>query len=316
MINVLESTKYVVDNSRFVKINRDKIKELAGEWNSSKLVIPGWDVKYHFFDDSEKTCEYLFVLDSINFCFWAKNENDKWKIDYNGKKIGGYNALAFLLKKLFGNRNFSSFSEFTYSEFRKLFYGEKEIPLIKERFDILQENYKILKNKHSGKFSILIEACDYDVLRILPELVDNFSSFRDEVEYKRKKIAFYKRAQILIGDLYCAFGGKKWGNLKNLEKLTMFADYKIPQILRGYGILEYADSLGNKINNRELILPDSEEEVEIRANTIWAGEFIKEELRKNGINMRSFKIDWVLWNQAQEKGVDLKPHHFTETIFY
>jgi len=316
MIDVLESTKYVVDNSRFVKINRDKIKELAGGWSNSKLVIPKWDTKYHFFDDSEKTCEYLFVLDSINFCFWAKNEDDKWKIDYNGKKIGGYNALAVLLKKIFENRDFSSFDEFTYSEFQKLFYADKEIPLIKERFDILQENYKILKDKYNGRFSSLVEMCDYDALRILSELVDNFPSFKDEAEYRGRKIAFYKRAQILIGDLYCAFNGKKWGNLKNLDKITVFADYKIPQILRGYKILEYTESLANKIDNRELMHFGCEEEVGIRANTIWAGEFMKEELRKNGVNMRSLEIDWVLWNQSQDMGVDLKPYHFTETIFY
>lgn len=316
MIDVLEGTKYVVDNSRFVKINREKIKKLAGKWSGSELAIPEWDTRYHFFDDSERTCEYLFVLNSINFCFWAKNENDKWKIDYNGKKIGGYNALAFLLKKIFENTDFSSFDEFTYSEFRKLFYGEKEIPLIKERFDILQENYKILKDKYDGRFSALVEMCDYNALKILSELVDNFPSFRDETEYRGRKIAFYKRAQILIGDLYCAFNGKKWGNLKNLDKITVFADYRVPQILRGYGILEYAGSLTSKIDNKELMSFGSEEEIEIRANTIWAGEFIKEELKKSEVNMRSFEIDWVLWNQAQEGGVDLKPYHLTETIFY
>jgi len=180
----------------------------------------------------------------------------------------------------------------------------------------LQENYKILKNKHNGKFSTIVETCDYDALRILSELVDNFPSFKDEAEYRGRKIAFYKRAQILIGDLCCAFNGKKWGNLKNSDKITVFADYKVPQILRGYKILEYAESLVNKIDSKELMYFGRGEEVEIRANTIWAGEFIKEELRKNGINMRSFEIDWVLWNQAQEMGVDLKPHHLTETIFY
>jgi hypothetical protein len=316
MIDVLASTKYVIDNSRFVKINRNKTKKLAEEWSKSELAVPAWDTKYHFFDDSEKSCEYLFVLDSINFCFWAKNEKDKWKIDYNGKKIDGYNALALLLKKIFENADFSSFDKYTYSEFQKLFYGEGQIPLIKERFDILQENHKILKDKYSGRFSTLVERCGYDALRILSELVENFPSFRDEAEYRGRKIAFYKRAQILIGDLFCAFNGKKWGNLKNLDKITIFADYKVPQILRGCGILEYVDSLADKIDNGKSIPLGSEEEIEIRANTIWAGEFIKEELNKSGINLKSFEIDWILWNQSQEEGLDLRPYHLTETIFY
>jgi len=316
MIDVLESTKYAVNNGRFVKINKDKTKELAEKWKDSGLIIPKWDTEYHFFDGSEKTCEYLFVLDSINFYFWAKNEQDKWKIDYKGEKIGGYNALAFLLKEIFEDRNFSSFGKLTYTEFKKIFQRENKIPLIKERFDILRENYKILEDRYNGKFSALVEMCDYDALKILSELVDNFPSFRDEAEYRKRKIAFYKRAQILIGDLYCAFNGEKWGNLKNLDKITIFADYKVPQILRGYGILKYVGSLADKIDNRKLILSGSEEEVEIRANTIWAGELIKEELNKNGINLKSLEIDWILWNQSQMADFKLMPYHLTETIFY
>ena len=316
MIDVLESTKYVVENSQHVKINRGKTKELAEKWGKSESVIPEWDKNYHFSNDSEKTCEYLFVLDSINFCFWAKEGTDKWKIDYNGKKIDGYNALAFSLKNIFEKEKFSSFDEFNCSEFKDFFKGENEMPLLKERFEILRENYKILKDKYEGKFSKLVEQCDYDSLRILSELVDNFPSFRDESEYKGKGIAFYKRAQILIGDLYCAFDGKRRGNLKNLDKLTMFADYKVPQILRGYGVLEYNEELSEKLNKRELIPSGSEEEIEIRANAIWAIELLKGELNKNGIKLKSFEVDWVLWNLAQNEHIDLKPYHLTETIFY
>jgi hypothetical protein len=316
MVDVLKSTEYVIENSRFVKINREKTKELAEKWSKSELIIPGWDRNYHFSDDSEKTCEYLFVLDSINFCFWAKEAAGKWKIDYNGKKIDGYNALAFSLKGVFEKERFSSFDEFNYSEFEKFFKGENEMPLLKERFEILQENYKILKSKYGGKLSTLIECCNYDVLTILSELTENFPSFRDESEYKGKRIAFYKRAQILVGDLYCAFSGRKWGNLKNIDKLTMFADYKVPQILRSYGILEYNEDLSEKLNNREMIISGSEEETEIRANAVWAIEFLKGELEKKDINLRSFEVDWFLWNLVQSEHLDLKPYHLTETIFY
>ena len=316
MIDVLKSTKFVIENSSFVKINREKTKELAEKWSKSELVIPGWDRNYHFFDDSEKTCEYLFVLDSINFYFWAKEREDKWKTDYQGKKIDGYNALAFCLKKAFENKQFSSFNGLDYSGFKDIFQGEGEMPLIKERFEILQDNYKILNDKYGGKFSNLVELCAFDALKILSELVDNFSSFKDEADYKGRKIAFYKRAQILIGDLYCSFAGKKWGNLKNLDKITMFADYKVPQILRGYGILEYGGELSEKLNKKELIPLGSEEEIEIRANSVWAIEFIKDELGKSGIKLRSFEVDWILWNLSQDEKNNLRPYHLTETIYY
>jgi len=52
--------------------------------------------------------------------------------------------------------------------------------------------------------------------------------------------------------------------LKNVEKLTMFADYRIPQILRHYGIIEYNKELKNKIENKIELEPNSIEEVNLQ----------------------------------------------------
>lgn len=41
----------------------------------------------------------------------------------------------------------------------------------------------------------------------------------------------------------------------------MFADYRIPQILRHYGIIEYDSLLAEKIDNKEELEPNSIEEV-------------------------------------------------------
>lgn len=41
----------------------------------------------------------------------------------------------------------------------------------------------------------------------------------------------------------------------------MFADYRIPQILRHYGIINYEENLKNKIDNKIELLPNSIEEV-------------------------------------------------------
>jgi len=54
-------------------------------------------------------------------------------------------------------------------------------------------------------------------------------------------VFFYKRAQILVADLvgaYSDFGfNAEW---KNQQALTMFADYRVPQILREFNILSYS----------------------------------------------------------------------------
>ena len=44
---------------------------------------------------------------------------------------------------------------------------------------------------------------------LLNSIVDDFPSFRDTAEFEGQKIAFYKRAQILIADIWLCFEGKE-----------------------------------------------------------------------------------------------------------
>lgn len=100
--------------------------------------------------------------------------------------------------------------------------------------------------------------------KIAEEISCGVTTYRDSSIFKGKQIFIYKRAQILAADLHTAvkcFKNKEKTLLKNVEKLTMFADYRIPQILRHYEILEYEENLARKIDNMEEILPNSIEEV-------------------------------------------------------
>ena len=58
-------------------------------------------------------------------------------------------------------------------------------------------------------------------------------------------------------------------------------------------------------------MKDSEEEVEIRANTIWANELIKKELKKKIPNINSIHVNDHLWLLGQ-----CKPYHLTRTTAY
>ena len=54
----------------------------------------------------------------------------------------------------------------------------------------------------------------------------------------------------------------------DISSLTMFADYRVPQILRQLGVLEYSESLSSWVDNLEEIIHSEEAEVEIWASTI------------------------------------------------
>ena len=91
----------------------------------------------------------------------------------------------------------------------------------------------------------------HSAVKLLHILTENFNNFQDHCIYKGHQIHFYKRAQILIGDIYAKFNGKGIGHFYDIDELTMFPDYRVPQILNEYGILEYAEELQKKIENRE-----------------------------------------------------------------
>src|SRR5207247_2554843 len=140
--------------------------------------------------------------------------------------------------------------------------------------------------------------------------------FADSSIYRGKPVHFFKRAQILVADLYGSFGGHLWGEFRNLDSLTAFADYKLPQILRAWGILKYEPALARLIDRRVELPRDSEQEVEIRAATLWAVELLRAGIAERGEMLWSLHLDWLLWQASQSSFRGMRPYHRVRTIYY
>lgn len=54
-------------------------------------------------------------------------------------------------------------------------------------------------------------------------MTESFSCFRDETIYNGRRIRLYKRAQILVADLWACFNGEDFGEFHDIDKITMFA---------------------------------------------------------------------------------------------
>jgi hypothetical protein len=146
-------------------------------------------------------------------------------------------------------------------------------------------------------------------------VVRDFPSFDDVTTYAGQPVRLYKRAQILASDLYGALDGQGWGDLRDLDQLTAFADYKVPQLLRAEGILAYTPDLAARIATQAYLAPECPEEVEIRAATVWGVELLRRALAERGVTAHAFEIDWYLWTLAQGRH-DMEPYHRTRTVFY
>jgi len=320
MFEVLETAKNVVEKSRHVRINQEALKKFTQELAGRSTPIPTWDAGRHFKGNDEETVAYLLVVDTVNSCFWPPPGEKKWEISYRGKNYSGYYGLAVSLKKMLESRipliDASFLAALTMKQLEDMLAGIGVLQLMEERLRNLKELGKVLLEKYRGKASELIAVAGGSALKLATTLAADFSSFRDVATHEGHKVFFYKRAQLFAADLHGALKGKGLGSFSDMEELTAFADYKLPQVLRHVGALDYSPGLAERVDRMVYLKAGSEEEVEIRANTIWAVELICREMKRLGKEVSASQIDWLLWNLGQDDEFRARPYHRTLTIFY
>ncbi|MBU0977142.1 MAG: queuosine salvage family protein [Nanoarchaeota archaeon] len=318
MNKILTTTKFVTENSNHVKINKPAIKEFCKTFSESH--INHWlnESPFDFsqLNDKEKL-HFLLVFDAMSFSYWGE---PKWTIEYKGEKFDGAWGMIASLGKAIENKKPILSPEYlrgiSEKDLNAILKGNTEIPLLAERKKILTEVGSALLKDFDGDFSNLIKEANHDAVNLLDLILKHFPSFNDFSSYKGKTIYFQKRAQLLVADINQMFGGEGYGKMENMDEITACADYKLPTVMRKKGILEYSKKLEDKIDNKVEILRNSEEEVEIRASTIWANEFIKKELKKQIKNINSIHVNDHLWLLGQIKSSEDKPYHRTRTTAY
>ena len=67
-----------------------------------------------------------------------------------------------------------------------------------------------------------------------------------------------------MADIWACFNGEDYGEFHDIDKITMFADYRVPQILNSLGCLWYSPLLENAIRRKEIIESGHKWEIQIR----------------------------------------------------
>ena len=311
-LRIRKTTAPVFNNLKLIEVNEEKIKKVAS------LVREKIDKKQLLteeqFGSAEPTPQLIFVLDAINFCFWAKKGEEKWTVEYpQGNFISnGWFALTASIERARKEKvpilEAKYLKNLKLSEAEHVFRSTNDtpIPLLPKRVKILNQVGEILLKKYKGNIYNLLTTTDLDVGKIASAVVKNFPCYSDTSKYNDKKICFYKRAQIFAYDISLLLSLKT----RNLNSLTVFSDYKVPQILRAFSVLEYKPELADKIDNYIELESGSFEETEIRAATIWAGELIAHKAKVPPV-----LVDNALWKMSQSL-VDVKPYHRTRATSY
>jgi hypothetical protein len=318
MNKIVKSCKFVVDNSQHIKINSEKVDKFCDYFSHNHIK--------HWIDESpfnlkklnpKDRLHFLLVFNSISFSYWG---DPKWKIMYHSEEVDGAYGMISAIAKAVENKipilDAQFLSEIKKSNLSKILEGTVQIPLFEERLNVLREVGTTLLEKFDGDFTNIFKKTNADSQKLLSLIIENFPSFEDSSTYKGEKVYFYKRAQLLTADIVQAFNGEKFGKLENVSELTACADYKLPFVLRRLGIFSYSDYLADKIDNRVQIDKDSEEEVELRANTIWVVELIKQKIKKKIAHADSIHVNDHIWMLGQEKLKNDKPYHLTRTTSY
>ncbi|MFC1896337.1 queuosine salvage family protein [Thermodesulfobacteriota bacterium] len=320
MWEVTRTAKWVVSESQSVRIDDDALSRFARELHEKGVEAPPWDTAHHFHDGTERTVAYLLVLDTLNFCFWPREGATRWEVNYRGKWLSGYYALATALKRAMECGVPITRADFlrdlTLDGLRRILRGRGQLQLMERRCEALNELGRVLGERYGGSAAKFVDSAGNSAVRLVRRLAAEVTSFRDVAQYMGQDVFFYKRAQIFASDLHGALGGTRWGDFQDVGTLTAFADYKLPQVLRRLGILDYTDTLARKVDRRIPIRAGSPEEVELRANTVWAVELTRRDLARKGREVKAFEIDGLLWNLGQEDAFRTKPYHRTLTISY
>lgn len=319
--NVLTSTKSIIENPKYVTLNENNLNNITDIiLDKLEKGLDGAPTHFGETGNLENDIQLIFIEDVVNFCFWAEKDKPKWSVEYPKGTIttGGWYSLTKCFQRALSEKipilDPKFLINLTLDDVKSIFKGvnDVEIPLLKERLINLQEAGKVLEEKYSGKFINALEEANFDAINIVNLILKDFPSFRDIARIDGQEIAFLKRAQICAQDFsYLNLQSKFNKTIKNVDILTAFADYKIPQMLRKYEVISYTKDLAEKIDNYILIEQGSREEVEIRSATVWCIELIRQKLKK----YTASDIDNALWLLSQDQK-DIKPYHRTYTIYY
>ena len=165
---------------------------------------------------------------------------------FQGSLHTGYMGLvAAVNKALDSGINLTDpqfYGNITEDQLNKLLMGEGGVPcaLVGERARCLREVSDVLKSWFNGSVTEMIKKAENSAERLLQLVTGKFPCFCDSAVLFGR-VSFHKRAQIFIADLWGMNEGKGIVRFDDIEVLTMFADYRVPQSLQYFGALKYSD---------------------------------------------------------------------------
>lgn len=339
MLYPREAAAFIAENAKDVKIVDEGVKKIANiiaeAAKSGKLDVASFKQNEVLPLDkdlsTEQLANWVFLVDAINFSFWTPDGVPKYSVIYQGKKRTGYLAMVAAINRAIdeGKKIYDPkyYSKLVLDDMKEIFRSDTEstMPLFDERLRILKEIGNKLIDKYDGSFVNILKKAEGSALKLIDLVASEFPCFHDTAIYNGKEVKIYKRVQILAADIWMLYRGNGFGAFVDIDKLTIFADYRVPQAMVYFGALRYSDSLMTDLKKEKLFQSGDREEVEIRGCSIHAAELIVEETHKvlaswglSTAGVNSIKVDYYLWDYRMMNAEALNdiPYHRVRCIYY
>lgn len=319
---ILTSLQPVIDQARHVSLDSERMKRVAAGLAEREMPWPD----FGNLPDAppEDRADFFFVSNAVNFAFTDFETGEVFQVEIDGKIYQDADAMVACLRRAYQAGlpilAGSLLRRLDREQLAEIFTGSCRIPLLEQRLRQLTEVGAILEDEFQNRFHHFLSACPQRAYAggdgLLERVPAVFPPFQDERIYRGARITFLKRAQLLLWQLHSHFRGSGYFRLADVDRLTIFADYIVPMALRQRGVLRYSSALERRIQKRELLPEGSEEEVEIRALSVWACHRMTREINKRRPSGRQIiepLLDAFLWFNHHE---DPGPHHLTRTTSY
>jgi hypothetical protein len=322
---IMDSLRPVIENSRDVRTNVDKIAEVAGWMGYEELPLPEFTLPLGVgAGDANEAIYFILVADSIDTAFTDFSTHEKFQVDFAGEHWSDSEAeLACLKRALDSGKpvlDGKYLAKISRAELDDIFAGNIKMPMLDEKLAVLHQVGTVLAEKYDGRFHKFVQTCSPRLYErgngLIERMVKEFPRFNDVSEFEGQEIKFYKLAQLGVRMLYSTLHKAGKFRLDDPEKMTAFADYIVPVALRLLGVTSYSQELESAINTHQLIARDSRREIEIRAHCLYATALLAEEVNKlRGPEEQVIipQIDARLWTHYHTTSW---PHHLTQTIMY
>jgi len=314
----------VIEGSSHVRTDVARIADVAKWMAYEELPFPRFGLDFDPATQRDRAIDFAMVSNTINSAFTDFTTGVVFQVDFEGRTWSDSQAMTACLRRAMGagipildGRYLATVAR---PELEQVFAGNIEIPMLDEKLKVLNDVGRKLTQSYDGFFHNFIPTCSPRLFDggkgLVDRLIVEFPRFDDTSPYRGHQVHFYKLAQLAFWGLYSGFLGHGGFRIDDIGSMTAFADYIVPVALRVMDILVYTPELEEKIDSRQLIPRDSDEEIEIRAHMLYATALLTEEInarRPPELEVIIPQVDARLWGSYHKTHW---PHHLTRTIMY